>query len=280
SGDEPGVFKEIYDFADCLGFTIACLGKTPVFSPAIKEATPDSVYAEAIAGSHSPKMFCSFKDGSKTQIELTSSANACGLVPDVRGGHNKEATLESLSQLYRLKKDGGILNSYGVVDCCQGVYNQDGSVDLVRSTVPGVFGVITTDHPIISRDAKRYLRKYFRGEGPTFVLYRPYHLCNIETPISLARAVLFNEPTCTPLGMFTEVITLAKRDLKPGEVLDGSGGYTVYGRMEKYAIARKENLLPFSLAQNIKMVKGVKKDEPLAYSDVQLDESSFILKLI
>lgn len=275
SGDDPGAFTQLYEFAETLGFEIAAAGKSPMFSPADPYATPDSVASEADKRGINRKMFCSFKDGSKTQLELTAFANIAGLVPDVRGGHCVTASLLDLPKIHRLKKDGGILNQYGVVDVVEPVYTSNGQIDLVRSAPPGVFLVITTDHPQIRKDMQ-YL---YMGEGPTYLLYRPYHLCSIETPISIARAVIYNEGPATAKGLFTEMIALAKRDLKPGEVLDGSGGFAVYGQFEKAKVGKKENLLPFGLAESVRLRKAVAKDEVIRYDHVELNEESFLLKL-
>ncbi len=275
SGDDPGAFTQLYESAETLGFEIVAAGKSPMFSPADPYATPDSVAFEADNRGINRKMFCSFKDGSKTQLELTAFANIAGLVPDVRGGHCVTASLADLPKIHRLKKDGGILNKYGVIDVVEPVYTSNGQIDLVRSAPPGVFLVVTTDHPQIRKDME-YL---YMGEGPTYLLYRPYHLCSVETPISIARAAIYGEGPAAAKGLFTEMIALAKRDLKSGEILDGSGGFAVYGQFEKAEGAKKENLLPFGLAENVRLKKAIAKDEPIQYDHVELNEGSFLLKL-
>ena len=110
----------------------------------------------------------------------------------------------------------------------------------------GVFVVIRTDHPFIQEDLGGY-HLHPGGNGNNFLLYRPYHLVAVAAPISIIKAALYKQPTGTPLTKPTaEVITIAKRDLKQGEVLDGGGGYTVNGLIEKAEIARSEKLLPLA----------------------------------
>jgi predicted homoserine dehydrogenase-like protein len=276
-GDEPGVLMGLYEWADALGFEVVAAGKSPAYSPQDPYATPDTVAARAAELNLNPKMFCSFNDGSKTQIEMCSFANAAGLVPDVRGMHNPQGIeIQDLPMVYRYKEDGGILNQYGVVEICAPIYTEEGRIDYQKSVQPGVFMVVTTDHPEIAKDMAHFLKVQ---PGPNFLLHRPYHLCSIETPLSVARAYLYNEPTGGPKGLYSELIALTKRDLKAGEILDGSGGYMVTGRLEKAVLAAEKNLLPFGLADDIKLVKDVPKDEPIRYDDVVLDESMFVVML-
>ena len=118
------------------------------------------------------------------------------------------------------------------------------------------------------------------GSGPYYLLYRPYHLTSIETPITIARTYFYREPTLVPeYGMISEVITLAKKDLKEGEKLDGIGGYTVYGLIEEYGTAKKEDLLPVGLSEGCILKKDIEKDQPIKYNDVNLSGDSLLLKL-
>ena len=83
-----------------------------------------------------------------------------------------------------------------------------------------------------------------------------------------------------PIGRpVCDVITAAKRDLKAGEILDGGGGYTVHGQIERAEVARDEDLLPLGFAYDIPVVRDIPKDSPVKYSDVKLDTNSFIYKL-
>lgn len=264
AGDEPGSVKELYDFADALGFEIVAIGKGKN-NPINYEANPDNVLDQAKAEGVSPKMLTSFKDGTKTMVELTAMANATGFIPDIRGGHGPSGTVGELPDIYRLKEDGGILNQYQIVDYVNGV-------------APGVFIVVTTELPQIHHEMK-YLSM---GEGPNYVLYRPYHLTSLETPITVARAAIYGEPTIIPRSgkPTAETITVAKRDLKAGENLDGIGGYTVLGSVECYEKSKAENLLPIGLInKNTRVKKDIKKGEFLTYESVELDKTTLLYKL-
>jgi predicted homoserine dehydrogenase-like protein len=263
AGDEPGALKELYDFADALGLEVvaACKGKN---NPLDRHANPTTLKEYAESKGSSAKMMTSFVDGTKSMIEMACLSNATGLVPDCRGMHGPKANVKDLVQVFSLKKDGGILSKKGVVDFAIG------------DIAPGVFLVYTTDQETIKKDIK-YLQL---GDGPNYLLYRPYHLVSIETPLSIARAYFYNEPTIAPLeNLVSEVITVAKKDLKTGEIIDGIGGYTTYGLIELYDKAKKENLLPIGLSEGCRLKKDVKKDEPIRYGDVSLASDSLVFKL-
>jgi len=265
AGDEPGAVMELYDFAKALGFDVKVIGKGK--NNAIDyDCTPETVAEEAARKGSSPKMICAFKDGTKTMVEMTAMANATGYLPDVMGAHGAAGTIKELPDLLSLKSEGrgGILNNYGVVEYINGV-------------APGVFIIIGTDQPDISHE----LTYLSMGEGPNYVLYRPYHLCSLETPLSVAKACIDHMPTIVPrAGLVAETVTVAKIDLKAGDQLDGIGGFTVRGSFIKAAEAREKKALPMGLVnKSTRMVRDVKKGELITYDDVALDEDTLMVQL-
>ncbi len=263
AGDEPGAVKELYDFADAMGFKILVAGKGKN-NPLDIEANPDTVREKAQASNMNPKMLASFVDGTKTMVEMTCVSNATGFVPTKRGMIGPESTVKELPKLLSLKEQGGILDRYQVVEFVKGI-------------APGVFVIITTDLPAV-KEEMAYLSM---GEGPNYILYRPYHLTSIETPLSAARACIYHEPTIVPKGApVSETVAVAKKDLKAGEYLDSIGGYTVYGVIDTFENAKKDNALPIGLVSpKVKVKTDIKKGETLTYDAVELDENSFILQL-
>lgn len=264
AGDEPGTIKEMFDFADALGFEIVSIGKGKN-NPLNRAANPDTAAAKAQTQRMSPKMLASFEDGTKTMVEMTSIANGTGYAPEVTGAYGPTTTVRDLPNVFIPKADGGIFNAKGAVDYAVG------------DVAPGVFVIITTDQPKIIADLN-YLR--LNGNGKYWALYRPYHLANLECPISVARAVLYNEVTlATTQKPVAETIAYAKRDLQPGEKLDALGGYTMYGMIERAEVAQADNQVPLGLAVGGVVQKPVKMGQPLRYGDVALDEGQTILKL-
>ena len=285
-GDQPGVTMNIVDWSKTLGFEIVAAGRGTIFYDDDRIGIPDTVPQRfGFSQEHIErrtinfKMFNSFRDGSKAQIEMTSLANMAGLPPDVRGMHEPSVNIEDIAKVFSLQEEGGILNRQGVVELANSVATDGNRTMLNNPLRMGVFVVIRTDHPFTQEDLAGY-NLYPGGNGKNYLLYRPYHLVAVEAPISIAKAALYGQPTGTPLPTpVADVITVAKRNLKAGEILDGSGGYTVNGLIEKSEIARAENLLPLGLADGVKLKRDVLQGEAISYDMVELNEDSFVLKL-
>lgn len=263
AGDEPAAAKELFDMADALGLEVIAAGKGKN-NPLDKRANPDTLAEYAAMKGASARMMTSFVDGTKSMFEMACLSNATGLVPDVRGMHGARVNVSELAGQYSLKEDGGILSRKGVVEFAIG------------DVAPGVF-LVYTSHLKIIRDELKYL---LFGDGPNYLLYRPYHLTSIEAPLSVARAYFLREPTIVPIaGLISEVAAYGKKDLKAGELLDGIGAYTTYGMIEHYGIAKEENLLPLGLSEGCRLKNDIQKGQPITYDDVELVESSTILQL-
>ncbi|WP_199616602.1 NAD(P)H-dependent oxidoreductase [Paenibacillus alkalitolerans] len=263
AGDEPGAVMELYHFAEALGFEAVAVGKGKN-NPLNVEANPDTAREGALKVGANPKMIASFQDGTKTMIEMTAVANATGFVPDVAGMHGPTATVAELPGLYRLKSEGGILNRKKIVDYVNGV-------------APGVFIVVTSDKQEV-HDAMRYLKM---GDGPNYVLFRPYHLTSLETPISIAKAYFYKEETIVGWhGHVAETVAVAKKDLNPGDRLDGLGGFTVYGTIMEAGAAESMSALPVGLVHPSQVVaKPVKKGEIITYDAIENTEDLMIWEL-
>jgi predicted homoserine dehydrogenase-like protein len=75
------------------------------------------------------------------------------------------------------------------------------------------------------------------------------------------------------------VITIAKRDLRSGEVLDGVGGFTCYGMIENANICHAENLLPMGLSEECNLTRDIRKDQAITYAGVKLPQGRLCNKL-
>jgi predicted homoserine dehydrogenase-like protein len=262
AGDEPAACKELYDFAAALGLTIVAAGKGKN-NPLDRHAMPtDPAWAkEAARRGLTATMLIEFVDGSKTMVEMAAVSNATGLVPDVRGMHGPVTNRDDLNRTFALKVDGGVLSKIGVVD-----YG-------IGRVAPGVFLIVSTPHPRL-REAL-VLRDM--GDGPYYTLFRPFHLCSIEVPLTCALLVLRQRTNMAPLDHLTsEVFAVAKRDLKVGETLDGIGGTTFYCLIDTYEAARAEDLLPAGLAKGATLARPVAVDKPISYADVTPKSSTLL----
>ena len=261
AGDEPGAIMELHDFARSLGFEVVVAGKGKN-NPLEASATPDSVADEAAAKHMNPKMLASFMDGTKTMVEMAAVANATGMIPDKPGMHGPEETVPNrLGKVFSLEEEGGILSGYG-------------TVDYVRGVAPGVFVIVRAGAEPV-RETMQYLGQ---GAGPNHVLYRPYHLTSLETPISVARAALYGEPTIAPRQKLSaEVVAVAKRDLELGEKLGGIGSADYYGYV--YSTGEAQDMLPLGLAGGARTTRPVSRGEVISRSGVEPAEGSFVVSL-
>lgn len=259
-GDEPGVAMNLYRFVKTIGLRPVLAGNLKGMIDPYR--TPDTQREFAEKYHQKPKMITSFADGTKLSMETTVLANATGFRVGKRGmfgprcSHVKEALNHFPLELF---KDGGL-------------------VDYLLGADPhtGAFVLGFNDHPV-----KRQYMNYFKmGDGPLYVFYTPYHLPHVQIATTVARAVLFHDATVTPLGKPScEVITVAKRDLKKGEILDGIGGFTCYGMIDNSSTCRKEDLLPMGLSEGCRLTVDVRRDQAVAYSDIQLPQRRLCDKL-
>ena len=262
SGDEPGVCKMLYNFAGMLGFEIVCLGNGKN-NPIDYEATPDNCREDAVSKGMNPKMLSAFRDGSKTMVELAAMSNATGLLPDVPGMHGPKADVPELNKVLIPQEDGGVLSRRGCVDYSTG------------KVAPGVFAIVTTQDSSVMAD----MQFLSMGDGPYYTLYRPYHLCNVETPVSVAEAVLYNESTVVSRNMISEVATIAKRTLNPGEKVGEIGSADIFGRTFTYTEALAKKAIPLGLAPHGAVTKKIDKGELLTEDNFAPDADLFVYKL-
>mgnify|MGYP002777010453 CR=1 FL=1 len=261
-GDQPGVQMNLYRFVKSIGLTPLLCGNIKGLQDPYRNPTTQAGFAQRWG--QNPCMVTSFADGTKISFEQAIVANATGMRVAQRGmlGYNFNGHVDDMTKMYdvdQLKEWGGI-------------------VDYVVGTKPspGVFVFATHDDP----KQRHYLNLYKLGEGPLYSFYTPYHLCHFEVPLSVARAVLFQDPVMAPLGApLVDVVTTAKIDLKAGEILDGIGCYMTYGQCENSEVARSQNLLPMGLAEGCRLQRDIPKDQVLTYDDVELPSGRLSDKL-
>ncbi|MCP4417263.1 MAG: Gfo/Idh/MocA family oxidoreductase [Chloroflexi bacterium] len=255
-GDQPGVIMNLYRYVQSIGCQPVLAGNIKGLHDPYR--TPETQRAYAAKYKQKPPMVTSFADGTKISMEMAVVANGTGLKTGQRGMYGPHCDhVNETPQLFPLEQ---MLNG--------------GLVDYVVGAQPpaGVFVIGYNDNPL----QQQYLNYYKMGDGPLYVFYTPHHLCHVETPLTVARAVLFGDAALTPLGdPVCEVITIAKRDLIAGEVLDGIGGYTCYGMIENYEASAAHNLLPMGLSEGCCLKRNVPKDSILTYEDVVLPDGRF-----
>ena len=256
-GDQPGVVMNLLRWVETIGYHPVLAGNIKGLQDHYR--TPETQKGFADNVKQDVKMITSFADGTKISMEMAVVANATGFRTAVRGMYGPECKhVTEAVDLFPMDQmmDGGIIDFI-----------------LGAEPGPGVFVLGYNDNPIKQQYAQ-YLKM---GDGPLYVFYTPYHLPHLESPITVARAVLFHDAAIAPLGKpVVDVITAAKRDLKAGEVLDGIGGFHCYGLTENYEESLKNAFLPMSLAQGCRLKCDVAKDSIIGYQDVAIPEGRLV----
>jgi predicted homoserine dehydrogenase-like protein len=221
-------------------------------------------------------MFNSFLDGTKHSIEVTAISNMTGLVPDVRGLHFPGLDIKDIPDVFSAKSKGGILDREGVVEAVSSI-RPDGTT-IERNLRGGVFCVVEAPTSFLREVMESYGLIIGVIQGPRTgqaLFYRPQHLVGLEAPISIAKVAIYHEATGAPKGWLSEVVTAAKKPLSPGTLLDGEGGYTTYGLVERADVALDAHLLPFGLSQDATLLREIPEDGLVTYDDVKLKKDSF-----
>ena len=282
-GDQPALICELVDWARMNGFEVICAGKGNKFLPAYNTSTPDTVWdyygftpEQIEQGGFNPILFNSFLDGTKAAIEMAAVANAAGLKPQPHGLSFPPGGIDDIPDICRPENDGGVLSHAGTVEVVSSLHRDGRPVE--RDLRWGVY--VTFAAP------SAYVRQCF-GEygvqtdssGQYGVLYRPIHFVGLELNTSVLRAGLNGEATGGPVGFTGDVVTMAKRDLTPGEMLDGEGGHLVYGVLRPAAEACKAGHLPIGLANGLKLIHPVAAGQPVLWSDVLYEAADPAVKL-
>jgi predicted homoserine dehydrogenase-like protein len=281
-GDQPALVCEHVDWARATGFEVVAAGKGTRYHPTYHASTPETVwdilnqYLVIHDRSHiNPKMFNSFVDGTKSGIEMTAICNATGLVPQTDGLAFPPASRFELAQVCKPKSDGGTLEKKGVTEVVSSLY-RDGK-DVPHNLVMGTYVTITSDSLYSQACFKEY--SMLPDEtGKYAALYRPTHMIGLELGLSVASAALRKEPTGSPFCFNSDVVATAKRKLKAGEMLDGEGGFCVWGKQTPADMSLKEGYLPLGLAHNVKLKRDIAEGQRLKWDDVAFDAADHAVK--
>jgi predicted homoserine dehydrogenase-like protein len=282
-GDQPALICEHVDWARAAGFKVICAGKGTRYEPHYHKSNPDNVWDIldkylniSDRKSINPKMFNSFVDGTKSGIEMTAVCNATGLVPQSDGLHFPPATRFELADVCKPKNEGGTLENAGVTEVTSSVY-RDGR-DVPHHLALGTYVVIEGETDYARRCFKEYAMLPDRS-GKYAALYRPIHMIGLELGISVASCALRNEPTGAPTGFRSDVAATAKRGLKAGEMLDGEGGFCVWGKQTPAEVSLRDELLPLGLAHNVKLKRDIPEGGALKWADVAYDPDDAAVKV-
>ena len=282
-GDQPALICEHVDWARACGFKVVAAGKGTRYEPHYHKSNPENVWDIldkylniTDRKSINPKMFNSFVDGTKSGIEMTAVCNATGLVPQTGGLSFPPATRFELAEVCKPRAAGGTLEKEGVTEVTSSVY-RDGT-DVPHHLALGTYVVIEGETEYARRCFSEYAMLPDRS-GKYAALYRPIHMIGLELGISVASAALRHEPTGAPTGFRSDVAATAKRNLNAGEILDGEGGFCVWGKQTPAQLSLEQGYFPLGLAQNVKLKRDIAEGERLKWSDVEYNPNDIAVKV-
>ena len=279
-GDQPALTCELVDWARACGFEVAAAGKGTKYLPAYHAVTPDEVWQhyglapeEAQLGGMNPQMFNSFLDGTKSAIEMAAIANACDLAVPHDGLQFPPCGVDDLPQVLRAAAAGGVLERDGMVEVVS---------SLERHGRP-VFRDLRWGVCVVLKAPNEYARSCFREYGfktdPSgwyAAMYKPFHLIGLELGISVLSAALRGEPTGQANGFRGDVVAVAKCALRAGGMLDGEGGYTVWGKLVPAERSLAEGALPIGLAHKVPLLRDIAVGEVVHWADVAVPETDAV----
>lgn len=273
-GDQPALICEMVDWARAAGFGVVAAGKGTKYLPAYHASTPETVWnhygltaEDAARGGMNAQMFNSFLDGTKSAIEMAAVANATGLAAP-SGLKFPAVGVDDLARILKPREHGGILDQRGQVEVISSVERDTRPV--FRDLRWGVYVTFAADSEYVARCFKEY-GLITDPSGQYSSMYKPFHLIGLELGITVASIGIRGESTGAPIGWNGDVVATAKRDLQAGEMLDGEGGFTVYGKL----LPARESLalggLPLGLAHGVKLLRPVAAGQAVGWDDVAFD---------
>lgn len=282
-GDQPALICDLVDWARTCGFPVVAAGRGHKWLPHFSESTPDTVWSyygltpeQARRGGLNPKMFNSFLDGSKPSIECAAVANATGLSVPSNGLLYPPASIEDIPYVTRPVSEGGVLEKKGMVEVISSL-EADGR-KIPYDIRMGVWVTVEAETEYIKNCFEEY-NAHTDPSGRYFTLYKRWHLIGLEVGMSVASVVLRKEATGVAHGWNADVVATAKSDLRAGTILDGEGGYTVWGKLLPVNRSVAIGGLPLGLAHDIKVIRPVKQGQSLCWNDVAVDTTTHAYKI-
>ena len=272
-GDQPALTVEIVEWARASGFNVTSAGKGTRYQPVYHQSTPDTVWdyyglshEEAKKAGMNPKMFNSFLDGTKSGLEMAAIANACDLKVPTNGLLFPPCGMDDLANILKPKKYGGLLEENGQVEVVSSL-ERDGR-PVFKDLRWGVYAVLEAPNDYAASCFKQYGMNT-DDTGRFSAMYKPFHLIGMELNISIFSAALLNQATGQTQKFTGDVVSTSKRNLKKGEILDGEGGSTVWGKLVPSNLSLSIEALPIGLAHSVKLKNDVKQNEIVKWSDVE-----------
>ena len=282
-GDQPALTIEMVEWARATGFEVIAAGKGTKYLPAYHSSTPDTVWdhygltaEQAKAAGMNSQMFNSFLDGTKSALEMAAISNATGLSAPSNGLGFPAAGMDDLAHILRPQSEGGCLEAKGQVEVVTSIERDSRPVH--KDLRWGVYVVIEAPNDYAAACFKQYGMNT-DASGRYSAMYKPFHLIGLELNISILSAALLGQPTGMTKGYHSDVVATAKRLLKAGEMLDGEGGFTVWGKLYSARQSAEIGGVPIGLAHHLTLTRDVPAGAPITWQDVGDHPDTDILAL-
>lgn len=282
-GDQPALTCELVEWARSTGFNVVAAGKGTKFLPSYHNSTPDTVWnhygltpEQAMAAGMNSRMFNSFLDGTKSALEMAAIANATGLSVPQNGLAFPPAGMDDLAHILRPSTDGGQLEGKGYVEVVSSL-ERDGR-PVFKDLRWGVYVVIEAPNDYAAACFRQYGMNT-DATGRYSAMYKPFHLIGLELNVSILSAAILGRPTGSTQGFNADVVAVAKSDLSAGQVLDGEGGFCVWGKLMPAKTSLAYGGLPIGLAHGVALKNNIPKGSVLTWSDVAIDTTTQACKV-
>ena len=281
-GDQPSLIIEQIEWARLNGFFVTCAGKGTKYHPSFEYSTPESVWnnygmtaEQAKKAGMNPKMFNSFVTGDKSSIEMAAVANASGLKCPVNGLTYPPIGVYDIANKLIPKDKGGHIDHEGQVEVISSIDRK--KIQIENDLRWGVYIVIKAQNNYVKNCFKEY-GMVTDNSGEYSAIWRPYHYVGLELAQSIYSIALDKKPTGYTKFFNADVVSVAKKDLASGEILDGEGGFASRGRLVASKDSIEGKFLPLGLSDGAKTKKSIKKDEFIKIDDVEINWKQEVLK--
>ena len=281
-GDQPSLILEQIEWARLNGFFVTCAGKGTKYHPSFEYSTPENVWnnygitaGEAKNAGMNPKMFNSFVTGDKSSIEMAAVANASGLKCPKNGLTYPPVGVYDIANKLIPKDNGGLIDHEGQVEVISSIDRN--KIQIENDLRWGVYIVIKAQNNYVKDCFKEY-GMVTDNSGEYSAIWRPYHYVGLELAQSIYSIALDKKSTGHTKFFNADVVSIAKKDLSSGEILDGEGGFTSRGRLVTSRNSVDNNFLPLGLSDGAKTKKSIKKDEFIKIDDVEINWNQEVLK--
>jgi predicted homoserine dehydrogenase-like protein len=282
-GDQPALTCELVEWARSTGFNVVAAGKGTKFLPSYHQSTPDTVWdhygltpEQATAAGMNSQMFNSFLDGTKSALEMAAISNATGLSAPEDGLAFPPAGMDDLAHVLRPRSKGGQLTGDGMVEVVSSV-ERDGR-PVFKDLRWGVYVVIEAPNDYAAACFRQYGMNT-DASGRYSAMYKPFHLIGLELNVSILSCAILGRPTGSTQAFHSDVVAVAKSDLRAGCQLDGEGGYCVWGKLMPAKKSMALGGLPIGLAHHVTLKKDIAFGSVLTWNDVDIDHTSQAYKI-